>query len=91
MLEIPRTALIAIMTAFPQVAAAQAPAEPPPKNVPEAGQPRAQEVLPEAPPEKVLKTPPPLEKSERPPSAEPVPAEPAQEPPRQVQPRVPNT
>jgi hypothetical protein len=75
---------------------AQAAGQPAP-NVPAQGEPRAQEQLPEAPPEKMLKTPPPIETS--PPQDEgatngtpatPPPDAPA-EPGNAEQPRVPNT
>lgn len=61
-------------------------------NVPAPGEPRAQEALPEAPPEKMLKTPPPIEtkKPEAPPSSSPPQAEP-KAPAEPVKPRVPNT
>lgn len=67
----------------------------PAPNVPAAGQPRAQEKLPEAPPEKMLKTPPPIEKTpqdkgDAADAPAPPPAAPA-EPKKEVQPRVPNT
>ena len=66
---------------------------PPPPNVPAEGEPRAQEQLPKAPPEEVLTSPPPLEKS-KPPSepAKPAPPLPNTLPPAQkIEPKVPNT
>jgi hypothetical protein len=63
-------------------------------NVPPAGEPRAQEQMPEAPPEQILKSPPPLENKD---SA--APAQPAKPPPlpntlppaQKIEPKVPNT
>jgi len=65
----------------------------PPPNVPPAGAPRAQEQLPEAPPEEILKDAPPVEKKQdaKPPEAKPVPPLPNTLPPvKKIEPKVPN-
>lgn len=68
----------------------------PAPNVPPPGEPRAQEQLPEAPPEEILKKAPPLEKKDSeasPDAAKPKPAPlPNTLPPAQkIEPKVPNT
>lgn len=67
--------------------------QPQPPNVPAPGEPRAQEQLPEAPPEEVLKSPPPLEKKPaEPPGDSKAPLLPNTLPPaKKVEPKVPNT
>lgn len=98
MIKLSTVALIAAMTGFTGVAVAQSAGEgqeqtPPPPNVPAEGEPRAKEQLPDAPPEEVLKSPPPLEKNS-PPSepAKPAPPLPNTLPPaKKVEPKVPNT
>jgi hypothetical protein len=66
----------------------------PPENVPPAGEPRAQEQLPEAPPEQTLKSPPPLEKKDGAQPAQPAKPQPLPNtlpPAQKIEPKVPNT
>ncbi len=68
----------------------------PPPNVPAPGEPRAQEQLPEAPPEEVLKSPPPHRQAggASPPMAakpEPAPMPNTLPPAKKIEPKVPNT
>jgi hypothetical protein len=68
---------------------------PRPPNVPAPGEPRAQEQLPEAPAEEVLKNPPPIEKKAAPPAdaakPEPAPMPNTLPPAKKIEPKVPNT